>query len=201
MAKLSKNAEKLLSEILAHRDCQGKCDLQYWKDRFKSLPTQDEVVLRSAFGELKDSGMVSLDWGDEVPDILFVLAKGLSYFDEELAESSYTNIFYGAVKGIQIQQGTVNSTQNQENDTSFDEVQIMELINAIRKYDAALDEEYGEKANEIRIASEKLAAEVKKRETGERIKGLLLYIRDLAANAVGGIISSGIVQMISTIMR
>lgn len=79
---LSPNCEKLLTEILEHRDTQGNCDLSYWAKRFDSLSFKDDSILRSQFKTLKDRNMISVFWS-ESPYILVVLEEGLSYFEKK----------------------------------------------------------------------------------------------------------------------
>ena len=118
MNYLSKRAELLLSEILEHRDENGNCDTNYWKNRFEGLSVAEDALLRSLFKELRENEMISTGWADNHPYILLLLAKGLSYFEEKEASEkdnvgNYTNNFYGSVNGVQIQQGTKDSNQEQ----------------------------------------------------------------------------------------
>lgn len=80
---LTKNCEKLLSEILEHRDAEGNCDLSYWKQRFEDLGFAEENLLRSQFGILHDREMISVQWASDVPYILLVLEEGSSYFEQK----------------------------------------------------------------------------------------------------------------------
>ena len=161
MKHLTKRAEDLLKEILEHRLSNGNCDTEYWRERFESLSVADDALLRSLFKELREADMISTSWADNYPYILLLLGNGISYFDEKhMSEdnlSSNTNFFYGPVNGVQIQQGAINSTQNQTTAVPIDESKIDELINTIRKYDSVLDAEYGtENAKELRNAVNEL---------------------------------------------
>ena len=82
MKRVSKRAEKLLREIIEHRNENGNCDTNYWKHRFEVLSASDNVLLRSLFKELREEGFISVGWADNYPYILYLLAKGLSYFEE-----------------------------------------------------------------------------------------------------------------------
>lgn len=208
MKHLTKRAEDLLKEILEHRLSNGNCDTKYWRERFESLSVADDALLRSLFKELKEADMISTGWADNYPYILLLLGNGISYFDEKhiseenLGSNSNTNFFYGPVNGVQIQQGAINSTQNQTNATPIDESKIGELINLIRKYDSVLDDEYGsENAKDLRNVVNELESTRNEPNSEEKKRGLITYIRDLSVNAGGGLIASGILQLISMIMR
>lgn len=207
MSHLSKRAEELLTEILEHRDEKGNCDTNYWKNRFEDLSVTDDALLRSLFKELRENEMISTAWADNHPYILLLLAKGLSYFEDIDAPerdnvSNYTNIFYGSVNGVQIQQGTNDSKQEQTVSQSVNTARIKDLIQAIRKYDSILKEEYGaEGADKIRNATNELETATNNQNDTGKIKGILEYIRDLSVNAGGGLVATGVIQLISAIMR
>lgn len=206
MRKLTRRAEGLLKEILDHRLSDGSCDTEYWRKKFESLSVSDDAILRSLFKELKDAEMVSISWADNYPYILLLLGNGISYFDEksldEEKEKLNTNNFYGSVYGVQIQQGTVSSTQNQSITDKIDESKIDELIRAIKKYDPMLNDEYGiENANELRKSARELESVSNEPNSEEKKRGIITYIRDLSVNAAGGLIASGILQLVSGLLR
>lgn len=200
MKRLTKRAEELLSEILVHRDENGNCESAYWKDKFDNLSASEDVVIRGLFKELKEAAMISVQWADNFPYYMAVLANGISYFEEIKRDedsmkqsASYTNNFYGTVKGIQIQQGTNNSTQTQ---SMSDDLEIAkELVEIIKKYNDVLEIEYGE-ANAIALRKSAESLEQEKEPT--KMKAIINYIRNLSVNAGGGLIASGIIQLIST---
>ena len=207
MSHLSKRAEELLAEILEHRDEKGNCDINYWDSRFEDLSVAEDALLRSLFKELRENEMISTAWADNHPYILLLLAKGLSYFeDKETSErdnvSNYMNNFYGSVNGVQIQQGTTASKQEQRVSQSVDTARINDLIQKIRKYDTFLEDEYGaEGADKIRKATKELETAVNDQNGTGKIKCILEYIRDLSVNAGGGLVAAGVIQLISMIMR
>ena len=88
-----------------------------------------------------------------------------------------TNNFYGEVTGVQIQQGTVNSSQSQSVNQGFDYAEVAEIIEKIKKYDSFLDDEYGENALEIRNKIDEIEYLVQKKENPSRIKTLLSDIK------------------------
>ena len=206
MKHLSRMAESLLREILDHRDERGNCDTTYWQQRFDNLSVSEDALLRSLFKELREEDMISVDWADNCPYILLLLAKGLSYFEEkELSENSksntYTNNFYNTVSGVQIQQGSVNSRQNQTLPKSMDISDINKLIQTIRHYNSVLNEDYGtEDADKIRTLTNDLETAVNNHENTDNVKRMLTYIRDLSANASGSLVAVGIMNLIKKIM-
>ena len=76
MNKLTKRAEDLLKEIIDNRDDEGICDIKYWQERFEKLTTAEDAILRGLFKELKDEEIISVSWADDVPDEIYLLAKG-----------------------------------------------------------------------------------------------------------------------------
>lgn len=203
--KLSKRTEELLKEILEHRDNEENCISNYWEERFEKLSMAEDVILRSLFKELIENEMISVMWADNYPYIIFVLANGISFFEEKKMEQvengeSYVNNFYGEIKGLQLQQGTVNSTQNQSMAQIMDISKIDELIDLIQKYDSYLETDYGlENANKVRESINELITMKEQKDT-KRANGILNYIRDLSANAGGGLIAAGVLQLINMIV-
>ncbi|MBR3244043.1 MAG: hypothetical protein IKF90_15330 [Parasporobacterium sp.] len=203
--KLSKRTEELLKEILEHRDNEENCISNYWEERFEKLSMAEDVILRSLFKESTENDMISVMWADNYPYIIFVLANGISFFEEKKMEQvengeSYVNNFYGEIKGLQLQQGTVNSTQNQSMAQIMDISKIDELIDLIQKYDSYLETDYGlENANKVRESINELITMKEQKDT-KRANGILNYIRDLSANAGGGLIAAGVLQLINMIV-
>jgi len=73
--ELSPNAEKLLQDILQHRDNAT----EYWKTRFDSLSSEEDAGIRSLFDELEDSGMIDPQWADDFPYGIIIKDRGLTY--------------------------------------------------------------------------------------------------------------------------
>lgn len=206
MIQLTKSAEKLLQEILAHRLSNGMCDSEYWRERFESLSEADDIILRSSFKALKDASMISITWADDYPYFLQLHSNGISYFDEKKSFENNTcsniNNFFGPAIGVQIQQGSINSTQYYSTTSPVDESNLIKLISYIRQNDSMLVDEYGvENAVELRKTVDELESIQDKPNCEEKKRRLINYIRELSINAAGGIISSGIFQLISMIMR
>lgn len=107
-----------------------------------------------------------------------------------------TNNFYGDVSGVQIQQGTINSSQTQNISQEFDYEAISKIIENIKKYDGLFDAEFGDKASELRDRIEGLEKLIEKRDNPNKIKVLLTELKNLAVGVTGSLIASGIAAQI-----
>lgn len=107
------------------------------------------------------------------------------------------NNFYGDVTKVQIQQGTVDSSQIQLNIADLDYTKVAEIINEIKKYDSIFDDEYGETANKMRSILSEIEELVIKKESPNRIMVLLNDIKNLSIGVAGSLIASGIVRLVS----
>lgn len=167
------------------------------------IPTYLESDLALEFEKLKQYGMIS-SYGYYISGCweLTILPCMLTYFErKEIAvmeekQSYNTNNFYGDVTGIQIQQGTVNSIQNQTITQDFDFDAVSDVIKNIKKYDAMFDSEFGDKATELRNKLDGIEKLIKNKENPGKIKTLLLELKNLAIGVTGSLIASGIAAQI-----
>lgn len=139
------------------------------------------------------------------------LCDGISYLDEMVTTletyckegtnvMNNTNNFFGNATGIQIQQGTTNSSQNQNVIETFDYEKVVGVISTIGQYDTLLDNEYKQNAKIVRdILSEIEKLATQKKESG-KIKTLLIDLKNLSIGISGSIIASGIVSQISAFL-
>ncbi len=111
-----------------------------------------------------------------------------------------TNNFYEKVTGVQIQQGTNNSSQKQTVMQDFDYDKVCKILEQIKKYDSVLDNEYEDKAPEIRNKINEIETLLQKRENPGRIKILLADIKNLSIGIAGSLIASGIVGLIDAVI-
>ena len=201
MRQLTEAAEKLLREILNHRLENGNCDITYWGKRFEEASAADDVLLRSLFKELQEADMISVRWADDCPYTLMLLGNGISYFDEinkqRKNQSKYMNYIYGSSNNVVIQQGNTYATQVMMNG-DVDYELFSKLIDTIKKYDSALDIEYGDNAKNLREAGKELQNALSENQD-KKITGIIDYIRELSINAGGGLIAAGIIEIISHI--
>lgn len=206
MDYLTKASESLLREILEHRYGNGNCDTSYWKNRFESLDSAEDVLLRSLFKELREYGAINTKWADNYPYILIVLGKGEFYFDElkreeqrHIASNSYVNNFYSEANNVQIQQGTVDSKQCFSK-VEVDENLIRQLIDTINQYDAILDDEFGNDAKMLREYNANLSRMLAQKEDKTTMNKIVGFIKDLSVNAGGGLIAAGIINIAQMIL-
>lgn len=204
---LRKDSEKFLKIVLEKRKENGSDIITCTLDIFNEIPNiefnvgniMDDLKLHNCI-----SGNSTVFISGEVQVILTI--DGIEYFKEKEIQmrenqriTNNTNNFYGEVTGVQIQQGTVNSSQSQSVNQGFDYAEVAEIIEKIKKYDSFLDEEYGENALEIRNKIDEIEDLVQKKENPSRIKTLLSDIKNLSIGVTGSLIASGIVTLLSRV--
>ena len=69
---LSDEAESVLKEIVDHEETSD-----YWKNRFENLSNRDDTILRGCFKELRESGLIHVQWGDNYPYHIQIIYKFL----------------------------------------------------------------------------------------------------------------------------
>lgn len=126
--------------------------------------------------------------------------RGEKIVEERERIVNNTNNFYGEATGIQIQQGTNNSLQEQTITQEFNYAKVKEVLEQIKKYDSMFDEEYGEKAPELRNMIEEIEVLLQKRENPSKIKMVLTEIKNLSIGIAGSLIASGILATIAPIL-
>lgn len=204
---LRKDSEKFLKIVLEKRKENGSDIITCTLDIFNEIPNiefnvgniMDDLKLHNCI-----SGNSTVFISGEVQVILTI--DGIEYFKEKEIQmrenqriTNNTNNFYGEVTGVQIQQGTVNSSQSQSVNQGFDYAEVAEIIEKIKKYDSFLDDEYGENALEIRNKIDEIEYLVQKKENSSRIKTLLSDIKNLSIGVTGSLIASGIVTLLSRV--
>ena len=204
---LRKDSEKFLKIVLEKRKENGSDIITCTLDIFNEIPNiefnvgniMDDLKLHNCI-----SGNSTVFISGEVQVILNI--DGIEYFKEKEIQmrenqriTNNTNNFYGEVTGVQIQQGTVNSSQSQSVNQGFDYAEVAEIIEKIKKYDSFLDDEYGENALEIRNKIDEIEYLVQKKENPSRIKTLLSDIKNLSIGVTGSLIASGIVTLLSRV--
>ena len=204
---LRKDSEKFLKIVLEKRKENGSDIITCTLDIFNEIPNiefnvgniMDDLKLHNCI-----SGNSTVFISGEVQVILTI--DGIEYFKEKEIQmrenqriTNNTNNFYGEVTGVQIQQGTVNSSQSQSVNQGFDYAEVAEIIQKIKKYDSLLDDEYGENALEMRNKIDEIEDLVQKEENPSRIKALLNDIKNLSIGVAGSLIASGIVTLLSRV--
>lgn len=204
---LRKDSEKFLKIVLEKREENGSDIVTCTLDMFSEIPNI-EFNVGNIMDDLKLHNCISSNStvfiSGEVQVILTI--DGIEYFKEKEIQmkenqriTNNTNNFYGEVTGVQIQQGTVNSSQSQSVNQGFDYAEVAEIIQKIKKYDSFLDDEYGENALEMRNRIDEIEDLVQKEENPSRIKALLNDIKNLSIGVAGSLIASGIVTLLSRV--
>ena len=78
---ISDEAESLLKEIVDNENASD-----YWKDRFENLSNRDDTILRGCFKELRESGLIHVQWGDNYPYHIQILKDGYLYEEKKEQE-------------------------------------------------------------------------------------------------------------------
>lgn len=78
---LSDEAESVLKEIVDHEETS-----YYWKNRFENLSNRDDTILRGCFKELRESGLIHVQWGDNYPYHIQILKDGYLYEEKKEQE-------------------------------------------------------------------------------------------------------------------
>lgn len=97
---------------------------------------------------------------------------------------------------IQIQQGTVNSSQTQTINEVFDYENAMRILNEISKYKSMFADVYGE---DSKIAEETLDEAIKaveKKEKPSNIKTALSVLKDITLRVSSSLIATGILGLL-----
>lgn len=114
--------------------------------------------------------------------------------------SNNTNNFYGNVSNMQLQQGTVNSTQMVTSKEKIDFEKVAEFLEKVKKYDIFLEDEFGDKATAVKQKIAEIETLVKKRENPSKIEMLLFELKKLSVGVGGSLIATGIVEGIKLLL-
>lgn len=199
VSDLRKDSEKFLEIILRKREKIGEDALSFGLEDFKEIPNI-QMNIKTILDDLKIHGCISDNSSMYVTGEMdiYLTMEGIEYFKDkkgvEQMSSNVTN-FYGPVNNMQMQQGTVNSTQTQTISTeSVDFDKVAEFVEKIKKYDSLLEDEYGEQATEVREKLDEISSLVQKKENTGRIKSLLIELKNLSVGVGGSLIATGIVE-------
>ncbi len=81
MIEISKEAAETLAEIIANEGVPN-----YWENRFDGLSHREDSILRGCFKELRENNLISTQWAEGYPAIIFVLKDGYLYEEHLRAE-------------------------------------------------------------------------------------------------------------------
>lgn len=174
--------------------------MSFGLEDFKEIPNI-HMNIKTILDDLKIHGCISDNSSMYVTGEIdiYLTMEGIEYFKDkermnqlEQMSSNVTN-FYGPVNNMQMQQGTVNSTQTISTE-SVDFDKVAEFVEKIKKYDSLLEDEYGEQATEVREKLDEILSLVQKKENTGRIKSLLIELKNLSVGVGGSLIATGIVE-------
>jgi hypothetical protein len=208
MNGLRRDSEEFLKITLKKREEIGKDVLNCGMDDFTDIPNI-RFNIRDILDDLKIHGCISNSSSVFIGGYMtiYLTMEGIDYFtnksvqNQEIQMNNNTNNFYGNISQIQFQQGTTNSTQIQTITTtdSIDFDKVAEFVTRIKKYDAILDDEYGEYAPDVRKNLAEMEDLVQNKENPEKIKSLLTELKNLSIGVAGSLIATGIIEGIKLI--
>lgn len=205
--RLRKDSEKFLEVLIRKREESGEDSIICPLDIFNEIPNI-RFNIENIMDDLKIHGCISDNSSVYISgDIKIMLTmEGIEYFrnkEERMGKeqriTNNTNNFYAETTGVQIQQGTVSSTQSQSVDQKFNYNDVDNIIQKIKKYDDFLDDEYGEKAADVRDKINEIELLLQKKEQPSKIRVLLNDIKNLSIGVAGSIVASGIVALIGMV--
>ena len=109
------------------------------------------------------------------------------------------NVSGGSISNLQIQQGSVNSSQVIAPSQDFDYNAVSNFLNQISKY-PMLTDELGEKSAEFERLIAEAEEAIENKATPSKIKVVLDTIKDLMVGGTGSLIASGIAAQIPTLL-
>ncbi len=202
VSDLRKDSEKFLEIVLKKREEIGEDALSFGLEDFSAIPNI-QMNIKTILDDLKIHGCISDNSSMFISGEMdiYLTMEGIEYFkDKERVNqvgqmSGNVTNFYGPVSNMQMQQGTVNSTQTQTITTeSVDFDKVAEFVEKVKKYDPLLEDEYGERATEVREKLDEISSLVQKKENPGRIKSLLIELKNLSVGITGSLIVTGIVE-------
>lgn len=206
---LRKDSKRFLEIVLEKREELGEDALKLEMEDFSEIPNI-QMNIKAIFDDLKKHGCISNSssiWLSGGMNI-FLTMEGIDYFKDKEKEkqlemmSSNVQNFYAPVSNVQMQQGTVNSTQTQTITTeTVDFEKIAEFLEKIKKYDPLLEEEYGGHSAEVREKLDEISLLVQKKENPSRIESLLIDLKNLSIGIKGSLIATGIVEGIKFLIQ
>ncbi|SDB07633.1 hypothetical protein SAMN02910298_00258 [Pseudobutyrivibrio sp. YE44] len=166
------------------------------------LPIYIENNLVKEFKKLDDAGLLNFDGKIDITGGWEVSLRPtiFTYFTDKenysVNNTTSINNFYASCTGVQIQQGVVNSSQEQTVTQGFDYDAITDIVLQIKKYDSLFDAEFGNEAENLRKSIVELEELIKNKENPSLIKKALGGIKDIAVGVGKGVITTGITSLI-----
>ena len=203
MFALRKDSAKFLEILLKKRGELGQDAISCDINEFMEIPNV-KFNVKAILDDLKLCGCITKASSMYISSRLtfYLTMEGIDYFQDKEKQyqeawmSNITNNFCGSVSNIQLQQGTVNSTQTQTitDMEAVDFDKVSEFVAKIKKYDPLLEDEFGDKATEVRQKIIEIDTLVQKKESPSKVKMLLMELKNLSVGVAGSLIATGIVE-------
>lgn len=167
-----------------------KSEKRYWHD----YGNPDFEIVEKMYAKGRDYFVTLQDAGNAAARLEDYMNKG------EIINNTMN--ISGSVTGSQIQQGTINSTQGMINDNEFPYEKIADILKQIEHYSASefFDEEFRDKAEEVREIVNEVIKATEKKEEPSKIKRALEKIKGLASGVGSGIIANGIFKLLESVL-
>ena len=114
-------------------------------------------------------------------------------------QDSYSVNIQGNINGVQIQQGTTNSSQFQNVNQVFDYEKVAEKLNEIDKYVPMFADIYGHDCEKAENALNEAKEAVVARENPSKIKKALSILKDVSLRVSSSLIATGILTLLEKI--
>lgn len=114
-------------------------------------------------------------------------------------QDSYSVNIQGNINGVQIQQGTTNSSQFQNVNQVFDYEKVAEILNEIDKYVPMFADIYGHDCEKAENALNEAKEDVVARENPSKIKKALSILKDVSLRVSSSLIATGILTLLEKI--
>lgn len=106
---ISNEAQELLKEIIDNIQ-----NGDYWRERFEGISKRDDIILRGCFKELKEAGMISVQYADNYPYVIEVLKDGYLYEKHiNSIDSKYGSEFEKKLNGLLERATTIQLSFNE----------------------------------------------------------------------------------------
>ena len=97
---------------------------------------------------------------------------------------------------LQIQQGTVNSSQTQIVNENFDYEKALQIVNEISKYKSMFADVYGENSKAAEETLNEAIKGIEKKDTPLKIKTALSVLKDITLRVSSSLIATGILGLL-----
>lgn len=112
---------------------------------------------------------------------------------------SYSISINGNVKGVQIQQGTDNSTQIYNVNTEFDYDKAIKVLNEISKYIPMFADTYGENCKIAENALNEALECASERKNPSKLRNALSILKDVSLRVSSSLIATGVLELLKQI--